>query len=238
MKKLTMAIAIAAGVCGMANAQNTFKASNPGGVYIKGGVNFANISVHNDGSVNDAKTLTTFNVGLLGDIPLADVFSIQTGLYLNGKGSKTEQYFGSSTDHNFYKVKFNPLYLELPANFVVKLPIDDQARIYFGAGPYVAVGIGGKVKGTQDVGGITGTYEKNIVFNDDDPTTGEQEDASVSKLRRFDYGANLVAGIEINRLMLGVNYGLGLAKISSADDNNNNDKNKYRTFSINAGIRF
>lgn len=221
----------------MVNAQNTFKASNPGGVYIKGGVNFANISVSSDGSVNDAKTLTTFNVGFLGDIPLADMFSIQTGLYLNGKGSKTEQYFGSSTDRNFYKVKFNPLYLELPANFVVKLPVDNQARVFFGAGPYVAMGIGGKVKGTQNIGGITNTYEKNIEFNNDDPTTGDQEDASVSKLRRFDYGANLTAGIEINRLMLGVNYGLGMAKIGSTQDNNN-DKNKYRTFSINAGIRF
>jgi len=237
MKKLMTTVALCAGICAMANAQNTLKASNPGGVYLKGGVNFANISVSSDGSVNNAKMLTTFNVGLLGDIPLADVFSIQTGLYLNGKGSKTEQYFGTSTDHNFYKVKFNPLYLELPANFVVKLPVDDQARVFFGAGPYVAMGIGGKVKGTQDIGGITSTYEKNIVFNNDDPTTSEQEDASVRKLRRFDYGANLLAGIEINRLMLGVNYGLGMAKIGSAD-NNNNDKNKYRIFSINAGIRF
>ncbi|HWB27761.1 MAG TPA: porin family protein [Chitinophagaceae bacterium] len=235
MKKLTTALVSIACLCGIANAQSSFK-SNPGGMYLKGGVNFSNISVTSDGSVNNANSLTSFNVGFVGDIPLADIFSFQTGLYLNGKGSKTESYFGPNRDANYYKVKFNPLYLELPANFVLKFPVDNQSRFYAGAGPYVAMGIGGKVKGTQNIAGVTSTYNKNIQFNNDDPTTSEQEDASVNKLRRFDYGVNFMAGVEVQRFMIGVNYGLGLAKIGSTQSNNN-DKNKYRIFSINLGVR-
>ncbi len=230
-----MALAVSAGMYGMVNAQSTFK-NNPGGMYLKGGVNFSNISTTSDGSVNNANTLTTFNVGFIGDIPLADVFSIQTGLYLNGKGSKTESYFGANQSADYYKVKFNPLYLELPANFVIKFPMDNASRFYAGAGPYIAMGIGGKVTGTQNFAGVTSTYEKNIQFNNDDPTTSEQEDASVNKLRRFDYGVNFLAGVEVNRLMLGVGYQLGLAKIGSTQDNTN-DKNKYRIFSLNVGVR-
>jgi len=216
----------------MAGAQSTPEQSmspvNPGGLYLKGGVNFSNISVTNGGSVNSSNALTTFNVGFIGDIPLANVFSIQTGLYLNGKGAKAQ----SST----YDVKFNPLYLEVPANFVVKVPIDNQTRVFVGAGPYLAMGIGGKTKGTSNIDGLTSSYEKNIQFSNNGPDQNSEQDASVNDLRRFDYGVNIVAGIEVQRLMIGVGYQLGLAKIG-ATQNDNNDKNKYRIFSIDAGIR-
>jgi len=237
MKKLWIALVFASGMCAAANAQNSFK-SNPGGFYLKGGVNFANISVSSNGSVNNANTLTTFNVGFIGDIPLASMLSLQTGLYLNSKGAKTESYFDDNDHtHDFDKLKFNPLYIELPASLVLKFPMDESSRFFAGAGPYVAMGVGGKVKGTQNFGGVTTVYEQNIKFNDDDPTTPGQEDAGVTKLRRFDYGVNFLAGFEFQRYMLGLNYGLGLAKIGSAQDNNN-DKNKYRVFSINVGVRF
>lgn len=230
------ALALAAGMYGFVNAQTSSVSANPGGVYLKGGVNFSNISVNSNGAVNDANSLTTFNVGFIGDIPIADIFSFQTGLYLNGKGSKTVSYFGPNTDANYYKVRFNPLYLELPANFVLKFPVDKTSRFYAGAGPYIAMGIGGKVKGTQNIAGNVSTYEKSIQFNNDDPTTSEQEDASVRKLRRFDGGVNFLAGVEVDRFMIGVNYGLGLSKIGSTQDNNN-DKNKYRIWSVNVGVR-
>lgn len=230
-----MACALTAGMYGMVSAQHIN--ANPGGMYLKGGVNFSNISVNSDGAVNNAHTLTTFNVGFIGDIPVADIFSIQTGLYLNAKGAKTESYFGPSQSADYYKVKFNPLYLELPANFVLKFPVDKSSRFFAGAGPYVAMGIGGKVKGEQNIAGNVTTYEKNIQFNNDDPTTSGQEDASVNKLRRFDYGVNFLAGVEVDRFLIGVNYGLGLAKIGSTQDNNN-DKNKYRIFSLDLGVRF
>ena len=58
-------------------------------------------------------------------------------------------------------------------------------------------------------------------------------------LKSFDYGLNGLAGVEVSRLVLGVNYGLGLSKIfPNQDDNDANDKNKYRVLSINVGIRF
>ncbi len=209
---------------------------NSGGLYIKGGLNLSNISVTSDGRVDDAKTLTTFHIGLIGDLPLGDVLSFQTGLMLTGKGAKTEIYATSSTTDNYYKIKTNPLYLEIPANIVFKVPFGNESRLFFGAGPYAAIGVGGKTKGEQKFLGVTSTYEKDIQFNDDDPTTSGQEDASVNKLRRFDYGANFLAGFEAGKAMIGVGYGLGLAKIGSSQSNNN-DENKYRVWSISLGIQ-
>jgi hypothetical protein len=224
----------------VAKAQNDPPAAtakpNPGGFYIKGGLNLANISTTADGRVDEAKMLPSFQVGVLGDMPLGDVFSIQLGLLLTGKGSKTEIYTTSNLNDNYYKVKFNPLYIEVPANFVFKVPFGNDSRLFFGAGPYVAIGVGGKTKGEQKYLGITSTYEKDIQFNNDDPATAGQEDASVNKLRRFDYGANFLAGFEAGKAMIGVNYGLGLAKIGSSQANNN-DENKYRVWSISLGIQ-
>ncbi len=212
---------------------------NPGGFYIKGGLNLANISVNNNGAVNDANTLATFNVGFTGDIPLADMFSLQLGLILNGQGAKTDYYAdNNNTNDNYTKSSVNPLYLQIPANIVVKIPIADDARLFVGAGPYLQMGIGGTTKVETRSGGVSTYQTSDIQFNNDDITTTQQEDASFNKLKLSDWGLNGLAGIETGDFMIGVNYGWGLTKINSTQNNNSaNDKNKYRTFSINVGFR-
>ena len=76
-----------------------------------------------------------------------------------------------------------------------------------------------------------------IKFNNDDPTTSEQEGARYDRLKRFDFGLNGLAGIEVDRFSIGVNYGYGLTKITSTQTDNSNDKNKYRTLSVGVGVR-
>jgi len=239
-KKACSLLAVVLIIAGSTFAQETSTATkvNPGGIYIKGGYNAANISVKKDGSVNDAKTLSTFNVGFIGDIPLAPVLSFQTGLYLNGHGAKSTYYVepGNHAD-NYVKSTFNPLYLELPANLVLKFPLGDDVRLYAGAGPYAAMGIGGGSKTESSFAGVVTNSSNTIKFNNDDPFTDEQEGARYDRLKRFDFGLNGLAGFEFSRFMLGVNYGLGLTKINSTQTNNSTDNNKYLTFSVNVGVR-
>lgn len=239
--RITLIAAFVLGTFVTVNGQNTNPPStsakpNPGGIYLKGGLNLANISTTSDGRVDEARMLPSFHAGVLSDMPLGDAFSFQLGLMLTGKGAKTEIYSSSSTTDNYYKVKTNPLYLEVPLNFVFKVPFGTDSRLYFGAGPYVAMGIGGKTKGEQKLLGLTSNYERDIEFNNDDPATSGQEDASVNKLRRFDYGANGLAGFETGKIMIGLNYGMGLAKIGS-NESNDNDMNKHRVWSISLGIQ-
>jgi hypothetical protein len=213
---------------------------NQGGFIIKGGVNFSNISTADDGSINEANSLTTFNAGVLGDIPIADVLSIQTGLILNGKGAKSEYYVDDNNHNdNYVKAKFKPLYLELPVNAVFKMPLEDKSAVFIGAGPYLALGIGGKSEITTKLLGVENSYEEDIDFDEDDITTDEQEGAQWNKLKQWDMGVNFLAGIEVNHVVLSLNYGLGLTKINSMQtDNDENDKNKYRVFSISLGVKF
>lgn len=204
-------------------------------VYVQGGVNFANITKDNEGNVQDANMLTTFNVGLLFRPGLSEVVDIESGLLLSGQGSKSETYFNGGND--YVKAKFNPLYLQLPVNLVVNIPLQSSTKLFAYAGPYVAMGVGGKSKVESKFGIIETSSSSSIKFNNDDPTTSAQEGAAYDRLKRFDAGANFGAGLQLSGFILKANYGLGLTKINSTQTNNSDDqKNKYRTLSVSIGI--
>ncbi len=90
-------------------------------VFLKGGLNMANVSIAKDGSIDDAKTLVSFHAGLQGDIPIVPFLSLQPGIFFTGKGSKTQS--GNTTDQSYYKATSNPMYIEVPVNVVLKVPM-------------------------------------------------------------------------------------------------------------------
>jgi hypothetical protein len=206
-------------------------------VYVQGGLNFANITTTKSGQTQDNNMLTTFNAGFLGRFNISTIVDLESGLLLQGRGAKADTYFTSSRDDNYVKTKFNPLYLEVPLNVVLRIPLEKKTNIFFNAGPYAAMGIAGKSKTTSDFLGSTVSSTKNIKFSNDDPFTSEQDDAAYNKLKRFDFGLNFGGGVDFGKVLIKVNYGLGLTKISSMQsDNGADDKNKYRTISVSLGI--
>lgn len=206
-------------------------------VYVKGGVNVANISTNNDGSVDDATARTSFHVGVMADLPIGKFFAIQPGLLFTGKGAKLES--GNSTDANYYKATTKPYYIELPVNAVLKIPFEPNGNnnIFVGAGPYIAMGIAGKREIEGKVLGVAFNREQTIEWSNDDPTTfGKEEGAALGVMRRFDAGINATAGLQLNKFLLSVNYGWGLTKLQSGADNSENDKNKHRVLSVSVGL--
>ncbi len=160
--------------------------------------------------------------------------SIQAGLGLSGKGASFT--YGDKSSGTWYELKTNPLYLELPVNIVGKIPLGSNSNIFFGAGPYGAMGIGGKYKVTGEVLGFNYSKEDGITFSNDDPTNGQNGESG--DLKRFDFGLNFLAGIEIKHITLNANYGLGLVNIKPGSKNNDNDKYKNRVFSLSVGYLF
>ncbi|HTD93152.1 MAG TPA: porin family protein [Chitinophagaceae bacterium] len=191
---------------------------------IRGGVNFANVSNKDNGGYDDSKMLTSWQAGVIGDFNLTEFLAIQPGLLYSSKGIKFEG--------NGETLTFNPQYLELPVNLVFKTPTG-ATKFFAGAGPYVAMGVGGKFKGEGTV-----DFERKIDFSDDDPLTGEEEDAGAFKVRRFDYGLNGLVGMEVSNLVFTANYGLGLAKIQSGSNSSADDANKHRVLSLTLGFKF
>lgn len=204
-------------------------------VYIQGGLNLANITKTNNGQTEKNNILPSFNTGILGRWGLMKELDIETGLLFTGHGSKAETYFNGGND--YVKSKFNPYYIQVPLNVVFKIPLDRSSGVFFNAGPYAAIGVGGKSRTESKIGPLVTSSSAGIKFSNDDPFTSQQEDAAYDKLKRFDFGLNFGGGFEFEHLLLKVNYGLGLVKINSTESNNTqNDKNKFRTLSFSVGI--
>ncbi len=204
-------------------------------IYLQGGLNLANITRTNDGQTEKNNILPSFNAGIMGRWGLSKELNIETGLLFSGHGSKAETYFNGGSD--YVKSTFSPYYIQAPVNLVITIPVDKTSGLFFHAGPYVAVGVGGRSRKETKVGPLVTSSGNSIKFSNDDPFTSQQDDAAYDKLKRFDFGLNAGAGFQFEHLILKVNYGLGLAKINSTESNNSqNDKNKYRTLSFSVGI--
>ncbi|MBI5371502.1 MAG: PorT family protein [Sphingobacteriales bacterium] len=202
---------------------------------LRAGINFANISITNDGDVDKNSLLTSFQLGIAGDVKIAPMFFFQPGLLLTGKGSKTQS--GAVTDPTYYRATSNPLYIEVPANFVFKTPTG-PLRFFAGGGPYLAMGVAGKNKTEGKFLGTSFKSEENIQWSNDDPSTLNYEEGSgYGILKRFDYGLNATAGIEMPNLVISAHYGHGLAKLQSGSNSSADDKNKHRVFGVSLGFK-
>jgi hypothetical protein len=207
------------------------------GTRIQAGINLANVSVTDNGRVNSANRLTTFQVGLIADWRLGGILYLQPGVLFTGKGSKVEN--GTPGTNGYFRQTFNPYYIEIPANVVAKVPLGGNMRFFAGAGPYLGVGLTGKVKTEGQNLGVAYTANRDITFSSDDPTTFNQEEGTgLGVIRRFDYGLNGVAGIEGKSTVLSVGYGHGLAKLQSGTNSGQDNNNKHRVWSLTLGFKF
>ena len=207
-----------------------------GSAILRGGLNLANVSITDNARIDDAKALTSFQAGIIGDISLAEFIALQSGLLVTGKGTKSQD--GDPSDANYFKATTNPIYIEVPLNLIFKGPIGLNTKFFAGAGPYLAIGIAGKNKTEGKFLGTSFSSEKDIEWSDDDPTTfNYEEGAGFGIMKRFDYGLNGTAGIETKNIVLSVNYGLGLAKLQSGSNSSEDDNNKHRVLSFTVGFK-
>ncbi|WP_246859281.1 outer membrane beta-barrel protein [Spirosoma sp. KCTC 42546] len=95
------------------------------------------------------------------------------------------------------------LYVELPVLALFRFDVSSSLRFYGGLGPYLGVGLGGRISSSYVPLG-----EREIVFG--------SGGVGSNSFRRFDYGVSGAAGIEWHRLIMGVTYGYGLADLGSA----------------------
>ncbi|RZJ73648.1 porin family protein [Flavobacterium sp.] len=70
---------------------------------VKGGVNFARIA---GDDVGDNDMRTNFHVGLVGELPLADIFSLQAEVLYSGQGAKAKNPGFLGADEIEYKLDY------------------------------------------------------------------------------------------------------------------------------------
>ena len=205
-------------------------------VGVKGGWNIANVTNTNSGGVDNSRALNSFHVGAIADFPLSEIISIQPGVFYTGKGTKIED--GEPDDAVYFKTTTNPRYIEIPVNFVGKIPVGQDTRLFLGVGPYAAFGVAGKNKYENTIAGVHSSGEDDIKWDDDTPLNSGDPNQGYDKYKRFDYGGNLLAGVEFGNFLLSAQYGMGFGKLYSGTDDGRDDKSKNRVWSFSVGYLF
>ena len=166
----------------------------------KFGMNFSNMT-----KFEDTKALPGFQLGVGMDYGFSENWSLQSGLMISSKGYKVKE--------GEYKETTRPIYLDIPILAAYKFNISDNTKFVINAGPYLAIGLGGKYK-------VDGIDESEKIFGDDG-------------WKRFDLGIQYGIGLELSdRYLINLTGQNGF--ISPADGGDP----KNMTFSIGVGYRF
>ncbi len=171
------------------------------------GMNFSNQT-----KVDEAKALPGFTMGVGMDYGFTENWSLQSGLMITSKGYKLKE-MGE-------KLKVRPIYLDIPILAAYKFAISDNAKFVVNVGPYMAIGLGGKAK-----------------WSDDDDT--KLFDDKGADWKRFDLGIQYGIGLELGEHYL-VNFTGQNGFIAPRDysDGYDGDKPKNMSFAIGVGYRF
>ncbi len=172
----------------LAASVNTLTAQTRFG--LKAGFNLADVEAEPDPDP-DTKMLPTFQLGVIADIQVSKYMTIQPGLLLSGKGFRYKfDFLGEDIT-----ATSNPFYFQIPVNLMFQ-----NNQVYFGAGPYVGLGIIGNSKAK---GGGESVSEDLSFGNSNDDNYGP-----------LDFGLNLEAGVKLSgSFRLGLGYGLGFANV-------------------------
>jgi len=173
--------------------------------------------------------LIAFNAGLNITFTIVPEFFVQSGLLYSLKGATGEEIdFGVVMKRN---IKIN--YIELPIHLLYK-PMLGNGHLILGIGPYIALGISGKVKYEGGGASLTQTIKFKNSVSLTDP-------GNYSYFRPLDAGADLVAGYEFsNNISFQLNAQLGLIKINPKYEFANDSKTSAKNtgFGLTIGYHF
>lgn len=185
----------------------------------KAGLNLANVKEKGGGSINpDYNMNPGFHVGMAAAFPINAWLAVEPALLFDQKGAKFKQnLLGTDVDAS---IRLN--YIDIPVNLKVSQKMENDMRIFATVGPYLGIGLSGKIKG--DVGGQT--IDEKVVWGSGD----------TDMYKRMEVGASFGAGVEFNMIQVGVSYDLGLSNTSATTANDYSSKNRVLRFSV--GYRF
>lgn len=159
---------------------------------VKGGLNLSTLTTDD---FDDKNLKPGFHIGVFNKVSLGEVFAIQPELLYITKGAKY------SYDNALVKgdSKFNLNYIELPVKLVVNLL--DIFEVQFG--PYVGYLVDAKLETNAEVLNFW--------------NVNSEDEIDRKQFKDFDYGLSLGVGLNLEPLIVGVNYNLGLTPVAAED---------------------
>jgi Outer membrane protein beta-barrel domain len=163
---------------------------------------------------NSPSSISTFNAGIVSEIPLSKKIFLQPALLYFGNGTHIEGQAINPGYESFSHTAIQIYYLRLPVNVVYKMKLNNQFKLLAGAGLYAAKGLSGTGKGIIEGSGLSTTafayaFNSKVNFSNDNSSSNE------TNINPFDFGFNLLAGIECKNFQLTANYSHGFSQVYS-----------------------
>lgn len=190
---------------------------------VKAGLNMNTYSDSKKTFGESGKVKVGYNIGVGMDYAFSEMWSLQPSLMVTTKGIR----FKEEDNGDKYKETYNPVYLQLPVLAAFKVQVAENTKLVINAGPYFALGLGGKVKMTEESGGQKET-DKYKLFS-------KENGAEKALMKRFDVGLNYGVGVEFDKFLVNLMGEYGFAK---AFNDTGNASPKNIGFSINVGYKF
>jgi len=191
------------------------------GIQVRAGVNFQNLNGKIMGDKTEGKLKTGFHAGVEVPISIAPEFYIQPGVLYSMKGAVDK-------DNSDFQTSLS--YVEVPVNFVYK-PMLGTGHLILGVGPYVGIGVSGKIKDGDD--DVSVKFENEI--------SATQLASGDPYFRRTDFGGNLLAGYQFaNNLLFQLNAQLGMTNVFPKVEGISSDDYKLKNtgFGLSVGYIF
>lgn len=182
---------------------------------IRGGLNISNVSDKSVGDISydDPRLKPGFHFGPTLSLTIKNPVILETGIFYSSKGLKSKGRDGLEQETTYLE-KLNLSYLEVPAAIKVKL-FERNLSIYWVGGGYLGYALWGNIYKKADI-------SKNDVFR----ARINWEKGTDYSMKRLDYGAKMGFEVRGDKSTIGIDYLLGLAKVTDYKSYHN------RTFEI------
>jgi hypothetical protein len=175
----------------------------------RAGFSLTNYSISLDGKKPDkddkSKMKPGFQIGVTGEYALNDAIAFQSGLIFATQGCRYKS-SGDDEDGKWEsKLTMNVNYLQIPVNALYQLDLGDM-KLVLQAGPCIGLALGGKSKSEETFGGRTETDERKIEIG-----------SEPGQMKRLDLGLGLGAGLQFDKIRVGLGYNFGLTSVSNVD---------------------
>ncbi|SDY72256.1 Outer membrane protein beta-barrel domain-containing protein [Hymenobacter psychrophilus] len=191
------------------------------------GLNLANVSIKNEdnsGLELDPKLIAAPQAGITLNAAFGNL-AIQPSLLFSQKGFKVTEEERDGADSFKTEATYRLGYLELPVNLVYTTGGTEGFQVF--AGPYVGIGVGGKVKAKYTVtqAGVTesGSETVNVKF-----ASKEKNNSDDLYLNQPDFGVNGGVGYKVGPFQAQAGYSLGLGNMIPKDSNGDKPDGKLR----------
>ena len=209
------------------------------------GMNISSLQFYNEDDsgtyLDDYNAIISLNAGAYYDFKFSERLGMRLGLCYSAKGYryKSEISSGYTIDNNFYsqyskiESKGRLDYLQFNPMFKYTLEIGGVNTFYAMVGPYISIGLSGRLTERQ-------------IYAYDSPNNTTNIDESYTEIIEFgaygggfdylDFGLTPSIGFQVSKFFLEVSYDLGINNIGT--ENYNDFKIYNRTIAIKSGYIF